>query len=540
MVSTSRLFALLFWLVASGASVWSQEEHHRQEQPACDCADLNQRIETCGSDWQHLDGRRMALEQQVVDVEAQANERCQGQVGELQTQMEQVRREGQTQLEQVKADDQTELENVRSKTKAELERVQTQLERVRADGQTELENVRSETEAELERFRSESHSEIEQIRTESQAKLGQVESEGKAKLEIAQRLANEEQSQCQAKHQELNARVEEAASMHRSLHEVSSKLQSDLDEHKSAKTKLEKEAKKNEKNLKEALKKNQVVRKELAEATKTIEEMVAAKTIITIDYDLLNERVDEIKVIIRGHLGTFAEFMGEHFEFVHVKAVEGWSYSEKEIFPEVKRVAVEVKRVAVEDVIPFCKKSWKQATEKWEEVYAPYRGPVNKQYKETKKTLSEVYKENVEPLVKEYKLDQHAAVAKATAEDYKSMAHMHLVKSLKSSSKVALDFVKLEDGPEFAVEPLEFILNNTEKVAFYIEATLAFLVFYQLVKIIYGGRKKKKAKKARMAKKQQWEEKQKQQKEQVKNQKAGTNNKNSNKKNGAKHTKKNK
>merc|ERR1712194_384075 len=97
--------------------------------------------------------------------------------------------------------------------------------------------------------------------------------------------------------------------------------------------------------------------------------------------------------------------------------------------------------------------------------------------------------------------DVHAATAKKTAEEYATLAHNNLVEGLKTGTGVALNFVKLEEGPDFVIDGLEKLHANYEKIAYYIECVLAFIVVYRLLKMTIF-RKKKKPKRPKLTQQQ--------------------------------------
>lgn len=469
----SQIVTLFLCLVANAVFVQAQEA-------SCNCEEINQAHQNCINDWSVLDGIRKTLEQQVRDTEFQVNERC----------------------------------------SAEKEQVKGELH-------SEIEKVRVEKEAQIAEARKEEHAKLEMVRSESQANLNAAINESQSKLEEVQRQAQAELSQCQSQHQELNAQFEDQSNTHRRLQESSQELEQSLSNLKSEKSKLEKTLSDKDLSLSKEKKSKNEIEKELKDVKKLLDEMIAARTIITIDYDLLNERIEEIKAKVHEKTKDFMAVVHEHLEVGKEKAMEFYKYLETEIYPQVKQTIEN-------DVIPFVKTSWKQANDMWEEVYSPYRPTVNKQIKVAKKETMNFYKQNLEPSVKEYKLDVHAATAKKTVEEKMALAHEYIEDGCLTGTGVALNFLKLEEGPEFAINAAEKLHANYQKVAFYIECFLAFLVIRFVLKTLF---KKKKIPKS--VKKQQWKEK-----EAAKQQAAGGKGKQqpNNKKavNGKKNSKKNK
>jgi len=318
---------------------------------------------------------------------------------------------------------------------------------------------------------------LEELRGESQRLQIQVE-EANGETNRVRDIAKSEFDQFQGMKQDLEARLEQAGSSQRNL--------------EASKTKLERNEQAAKKEVKEA-------RTELKHLFDKVAEMEAAKTIITIDYALLQQRLEEIKKIIMTYVNQGLDFLQERFSFVQEKVMEFWVYLQTEVFPEI------VKFVET-DAIPFVTKSWKQAKDAWEGFYAPHRAPVNKQIAETKAAASKAYQEHLEPHVKEHKLDQHLADAKAKVEMYRVLAHSELVNAIDSGTGVALNFVKLEEGPDFIIENLTKLHQDPEKVAHYIEIGVSVIFAYMVLKFLFGPRKK--AKKPKKSKKE-WEAEQK-------------------------------
>lgn len=369
--------------------------------------------------------------------------------------------------------------------------------------------------------------EVEQVRSEENRRMQLVRSESQAELEGVKRKAEEDLSQCQTQHKELNSHFEEQGNTHRLLQESSQQLEQALAGLKSEKAKLEKTVSERDLTLNKVNKDKMASERELKETKKTLQEMIAAKTIIAIDWDLLNEKIEELKAQAQGHMKDFGAYVGEQLDFVKGKMLEFYNYLETEVYPTIKSTIEK-------DVVPFLKKSWKQAQTVWEDLYSPYRPTVNTQIEAAKTKSQEFYSQNLEPHVKEYGLDVHAANAKKTADEYATLAHNNLVQGVKTSSGVALNFVKLEEGPDFAVNALEKLHANYESVAYYIECFLAFLVVYYIVIPFFFGKKKKR--KGGKSKKQMWQEKE-AAKSKGQSPKKGTKN---GMKNGHKNTKKNK
>lgn len=443
-IKTNKVIFLLLSLVA----VFGQEEQQHQEPPpACSCDEVVQARDKCFNDWQVLDQLRATLQQQVKDVEWNVNERCKGEV-------EQTRGE-----------------------------VLAQLEQARGEGQAQVEEARNEGRAQL-----------ELVRSESMRNLEAVQNESNAKVEETQRIAKEELSQCQTQHHELNAQFEQQGNTHRQLQESTRQLEETLSSIKSEKQNLEKSLSEKDLSLTKEKKSKEQIERDLEAIKKTLDEMIAAKSIIMIDYDLLNERIEEIKAQAKVYFNDFMAIVGEHTKFARDKAKEFYTYVETEIYPQVKQTVEK-------DVIPVVQSSWKQACDMWEEIYSPYRPEVNKQIKVAKKEIKTFYKGNVEPTVKEYELDVHAANAKKTVEEYATLAHNNLVNGLKTSSGVALNFVKLEEGPDFVIDALENVHANHEDIVYYIECLVAFIVVYHILKMTIF-RKKKKPKKPKLTKQQ--------------------------------------
>ena len=454
----------LFLLMAVGAVLG-------QEEGGCNCVEVTQAHEKCVSDWRALDVIRQTLEQQVRDTEFQSNERCNSQI-------DQVRGEIQAQVDQARG--------------------------------------------EIEQVRNEGNARVELVRSESQAQLEQVQSEKQAQLEETQRNAAAELSQCQSEHKQLSAQFEEQGSTHRRLQESSQQLEETLASVKSEKSKLEKTLSDKDLALNKANKDKKSIERESDETKKTLEEMIAAKTIITIDWDLLNERIEELKAMAAEAMNDAATFVGEQLVFVQGKLIEFYQFVESEIYPSVKHT-IET------DVIPLARQSSKQAQDMFEEAYAPYRPTVNENVKLARQESEKFYKQNVEPSVKEYKIDVYVADAKKTVEEYATLAHNHLLEGVKTGTGVAYNFVKLEEGPDFAVEALRKLHADFALVTYYIECFFAFLVAYAVLKLLFGGKKKRKGKK-RMTKKE-WEEKQQKEAAKAKQQQPKKNIKNGHKNN---------
>jgi len=362
--------------------------------------------------------------------------------------------------------------------------------------------------------------EVQQIQAERDAQAqahAQAQTQAQqlaAQLKQIQRESQDQLVQCQGQHQTVQAQAQqEVETVQRRLQETSQQLTAELEQHKMEKVKLQGDVNK----FKEALETSKhtvtKTRRELKDLQKTMDEIQASKTIITIDYDLLQERLEEIKQIIMTHIGTAQAFVVEQYEFVKAKFLEGWNFVQTEVFPEIERYITK-------EAIPFVEKSWKQACDFWEETYAPYRGPVNQTIEDTKKAITKAYKEHivppykqhVEPKVKEYKLDQHAATAQAKAreaveeaEKYMRLAHEELSGAIKTATNVALNFVKLEfkDAPPFITENLKKANKNHELIALFLEFFVAFFVGMNILKWLLSPRKVPKK-----SKKQLWEEKQ--------------------------------
>lgn len=442
-IKTSKVLFLLLSLVA----VFGQEEQHQEPPQACSCDEVVQARDKCFNDWHILDQLRITLEQQVKDVEWNANERCKGEV-------EQTRGE-----------------------------VLAQLEQVRGEGQAQVEEARNEGRAQLELVRSESMRNLEEAKNDGNSKLGE-----------AQRIAKEELSQCQTQHSELNSQFEAQGSTHRKLQESTRQLEETLSNIKSEKQKLEKSLSEKDLSLTKEKKSKEQIERDLEAIKKTLDDMIAAKSIIMIDYDLLNEKIDEIKAQAKVYLKDIMAFVGEHTKFAHDKVFEFYKYVETEIYPQVKQTVEK-------DVIPVVNSSYKQACDMWEEIYSPYRPEVNKQIKIAKKEMKTFYRGNLEPHVKEYQLDVHAATAKKTVEEYATLAHNNLLNGVKTGTGVALNFAKLEEGPDFVIDVLDKLHANHEDIVYYIECFFAFIVVYHILKMTIF-RKKKKPKKPKLSKQQ--------------------------------------
>ena len=313
-----------------------------------------------------------------------------------------------------------------------------------------------------------------------------------ARTELAniQRLAKEEFESFQAKEVAFHQQTEEAAQQRRGL----------VQQHEQEVTNLKDAVNKAKKEVKE-------IRKELAATKKELEEMVASKGIITFDRDLFLQRLDEIKETAMTHLDQAKDFLLEQWTFVMEKAMEFWHYLETEVIPKIIKFLEK-------DVLPFCHSTWKQAKRAWEDFYAPHREPVHQHIQTAKAAVTKAYQEHVEPHVKEHKIDQHAAHAKAQAEMYMVLAHSELVNGIDSGTGVALNFVKLQEWPEPVVDGLTKLHADPEQVATYLEAFVGALVLYSFLKWLLTPKPKpKKPKKT----KTQWEAEQASMKKNMKN-----------------------
>ena len=352
---------------------------------------------------------------------------------------------------------------------------------------------------------------LEQLRGDGQAQLGELQAQLEAaqtEVEKIQGLARAEFDAFQAKEQALKLQAEEAQ---RKLQDSSQKQEKELTNLKNAKKTLEQDVKSKEDALGKAKKDAKEYRRQFKVTKQKLDEMIAAKTIITIDYDLLQQRLQEIKDIIMAHIHKGMDFMTEQLAFVLEKMMEFWDYLQTEIFPTIVQFFEK-------EAIPFVKTSWKQAKDAWENFYAPHRGPVNKQIKESKEAVSKAYKAHLEPHVKEYKLDQHAADAKAKAEMYMVLAHSELVNGIDAGTGVALNYVKLEEGPDFLIDGLTKLHADPEKVATYLEALVAAILTYYVLKFLFGPRKQPKKPKRT---KKEWEAEQAKNKQKMKSPKNG-------------------
>lgn len=325
----------------------------------------------------------------------------------------------------------------------------------------------------------------EQSKTVAETVRGEERQQWEAQLQAAQtelaniqRLAKEEFESFQAKEVAFHQQNEEQQRAH-----------------EQALTKLQDQIKRKDEDISKAKKDAKAIRKELAAMKQEMEEMVASKTIITIDYGLLLQRVEEIKVILMTHLDQAKAFLQEQLTFVTEKAVEFWHYIETEIVPEIVKFLEQ-------DVLPFCRSTWKQAQRAWEDFYAPHREPVNQHIQTAKTAVAQSYQEHVEPHVKKHKIDQHAAHAKAQAEMYMVLAHSELVNGIDSGTGVALNFVKLQEWPQPMVDGLSQLHADPEQVATYLEAfVLGVVLLYFFKWLLTPKPKPKKPKKT----KKQWE-----------------------------------
>lgn len=359
-----------------------------------------------------------------------------------------------------------------------------------------LDAIRVTLEQQVRDTQSQCNGQLEQVRGE----VEQARNEGNRQLELARSESQAQLEQVQAQHRELSAQFEEQGNTHRRLQEASQQLEEALASVKAEKTNLENSVREKEAALNDLKRQKSATERDLEATKKTLDEMVAARAIISIDWELLNEKIEEIKAKIAEATKDLTALCAEKLEFAKVKALEFYDYLKTEVYPKVKKTVEE-------DVIPFVKKSWKQANEMWEDIYSPYRPTVNKNLELAKVESKKFYQQKLEPHVKAYELDVHAAKAKKQAQEYMTYAHNELVNGIKTGTKTALVYVKTQEGNVYshlAVEHLEHLHAQHELVAYYIECFFAFLVVYFLLKITIF-RPKKKVKKS--AKKQQWKEK---------------------------------
>jgi hypothetical protein len=367
---------------------------------------------------------------------------------------------------------------------------------------------------------------LEQVRIDMAGQLEQTQLESNSQMQ----QAREELAQCQTQHSELTAHMAEQGNSFRGLQETSQQLEQELVAVQSVKSKLEKDLSDRSLDLEKTRTKSQQLTRDLHETKKTLEEMIAAKTIITIDYDLLKERIEEIKKLIMEYVTKCLTFLAEQSESARKTAVEFWNMLETQVFPTVERFVMD-------DAIPFWQAAWKQAKNNVEDLYAPHRPTVDKHIKQAKKGWNTFYKQNLESSVKEYKVDQYLEIGKSQIIEHAAMAHDMLVDGVKTWSSVAHKFAKIEDFPPVIVKTFKNVNSNAEIAAFYMECFLGFLLVRFLLKLLF--RKKKIPKKVRMTKKQ-WQEKQEMEKIKGKEQQNLHNNKSNSPKVVTKNVKKNK
>ncbi|CAB9512068.1 expressed unknown protein [Seminavis robusta] len=483
-----KTIRILLALCLAGTVVWGQEEQH------CQCDDLQQRHDKCVNDWSALDQVRAVLEEQLRNTGREAEERCQGQ------------------LEQAKIDHQSQVDQVRGSSDIIVQQAEQRWALCEETSKAKIEEVQNERQA------------AAALAEQAKVELSQCQNQ-QSELTVNLEQVKTGHRELESSHQQLNNELRSTKELLNAAKQDKQALEQDKANLQAAKGKLEKDLSKRSLDLQKTQKSERSLKTELGETKKTLDEMIAAKTIISIDYDLLNERIEEFKTFVMQNVNKFLNIVGEHLGFVKEEAIKFWKMLEKDVFPHIRRFVEK-------DALPFLKKTWKDTKAFWEETYAPYRGPVNKQIKQAKREWNKFYKANLEPTVKEHKLDQHYDAAKATAVEHMALAHEKLVEGVESSSSVALKFAKMENFPPVIIEYLQLVNTNVEPAAFAIECTIAFLVIRFILGWLFFGPKKKKGKKPKMTKKQ-WQEKQemekaktKQQQQAPKNNKATKNGKN--------------
>lgn len=323
--------------------------------------------------------------------------------------------------------------------------------------------------------------------------------------------------------QECQTRVEEIEANSRSEQELAQEQTSSL---KVEVQKLKSDVQERSVALQEAHNMASNSRRALEETQQELDNMKKARTIITIDYDLLQERLEGMKTALMDYSHDFLTFCQVHWEvakekmmevwaIVKEKLLEFWKYLDTKVFPEIKRFVEQ-------DALPLMKKTYHDGRTFVKKTYAPYREPVNQKVAQARTVWNKNYQKHLEPKVKEYQLDVYAAkardqvlAAKDQAVVYMNQGHDQLVDSIRQGSKIALKTFKSEGAPDFLIEHTEFIKKNPQDAARSIELFVGAIVAYYLLKyLLFGGKKKNSGKKKRS--KAEWEKEQKQ-KQQMKN-----------------------
>jgi len=342
---------------------------------------------------------------------------------------------------------------------------------------------------------------VDQFRGDAQ-RAGELQSaleNSQAELQRVRDAAKDEWDTFQKEKEELTAELKDAQALAREIHDNAKAEGKKFKTLQREKTEIDEKLKAQSDNLESA-------KKELRSLQESLDSIEAAKTIITIDYELLQQRLNEIKEFILAHVQMAKEFLQKEFHYVSEKVKEIWDHLRTKVFPEivrfVKTKVIPEAKAAWEKTIAFVQKYLKLARAAWEDFYAPHREPVNMKVAEMKGIVSQAYKEHIEPHVIEHKIDQHAAHAKAKAEMYMILAHSELVHAVDSGTGVALKFVESEEGPKFMIDGLAKLHEDPEIVASYIEAFFAAVFVYYFMGWLFGsGKKPKKPKRT----KKQWE-----------------------------------
>jgi hypothetical protein len=435
----------------------------------CNCAELTAVHDKCISDYWALDGEKNQVVQELQTELARSKERYEAGLAEQQQAFE-VQRQA---LE----------EQVQNAASQGSEAFQAQLEEHRQAFQRELQGATAEA------------------NERCQAQLAAEQATHQAQLQEVGGAQEAALVSCQAQNQKLNEELaKNKKETERQVNAVSLRLEEELADTKE-------ELFNRDVALDKAEKIASAAQQELEEVHRAMQEMKASKTIITVDYDLLLERLDEIKTIIMEYVDKFVAFMEKNFEFAKEKFLEFWDYLEVNVFPEIKRIYEK-------QVVPFCLEVKDEAVELYkqfmafcEKTYEPYREPVNQKLDEAKKSLNANYKKHLEPKVKEYKLDEYAAQGKEKALQAKDNAIQYgkeldakLTAWVKQGTKVSLDYVKLQEGPEFVINALEKAHNEYRIVTIYIESFCFFFVLYWIALWFINSRKKRAKKQKQLAK----------------------------------------
>ena len=287
----------------------------------------------------------------------------------------------------------------------------------------------------------------------------------------------DEAAQCQTQNQELQVQAQDAAAKHdreqKGWKQRSNNLARDLQEKIVA--------------MQDIQQKRTTMTEELKGMKAQLEAKEAAKAIIAIDWELLNQRVEEGKVGMGEHFDTAVTAMKDLLDLIKEKCV----FVMEVVFPQVTRFVEE-------DAIPFCKTSLEQAKQLWETLYGPYRQPVNDQVDSIRKSANAQYQTHLSPLVKQYELDVYATKAQAQlevamdqAQKYRVQLHEEMVKIVKSTSQMAAQVLAKENGPEWIVEGLQAIHDDAETwVSYAGYAFLAMIALFMLQRMFRGKKKK--------------------------------------------------